>query len=288
MAMIDKITEQSKGLGGAAEIPVAEGIQNVPVGTMLAAVEQATKVMAAAHKGMHQAQSEELELIVDLFRENPEDFWRSNRVCPRDYWNEQKVLAALDNCRLVPVSDPNVPSHIHRIAKALALTQLLSLFPQEMSRQEVLKRCLAAIREDPQGLVVTPPPQATMPPVEPDKMITAQAKLKTAETQAAKVQIEATGSQRSDVLKSEELAAKERISNTDLIKEMVIHEHDADRAQAQHGLAVRDQIHGEIVADREHATAQSALQHDQAMDIAKHALDTHEVLNPPKPAPEKK
>src|SRR5260370_32634887 len=119
MALMDKVTQQAKELGGVADIPAAEGIQNVPVGTMLAQIEQATKVMAAAHKGMHNAQSNEFKLILDLFRDNPEDFWRGNKVCPKNYWNEEKFLNALDAVQLVPVSDPNVPSHLHRVMKAI-------------------------------------------------------------------------------------------------------------------------------------------------------------------------
>ena len=46
----------------------AEGKADVPVGTMLAQIEQATKVMSAAHQGMCDAQAKELELLLDLFR----------------------------------------------------------------------------------------------------------------------------------------------------------------------------------------------------------------------------
>src|SRR4029077_11494549 len=150
LSLMDKITQQSAAVGGTADIPTAEGIQNVPVGTMLAQIEQATKVEAAVHKGMHTAQSDELDLIKDLFRERPEDFWRSNKVCPKDYWTEEKFLAALDDCKLVPVSDPNVPSHIHRVAKALALVQLIMMpvFAPHMDAKETLTRVLHVLRED--------------------------------------------------------------------------------------------------------------------------------------------
>ena len=113
LALMEKITSQCQQLGGSPDVPTAEGVQNVPVGTMLAAIEQATKVMSAAHRGMHQAQAEEIQLIVDLFRENPEDFWRGNKIC-KGFWDEQKFLQALESCNLNPRSDPNTPSHIHR------------------------------------------------------------------------------------------------------------------------------------------------------------------------------
>jgi hypothetical protein len=40
--------------------------------------------MSATHQGMCDAQAKELELLLDLFRENPEDFWRSNKDCATD------------------------------------------------------------------------------------------------------------------------------------------------------------------------------------------------------------
>ena len=69
MTMIDKVTEASQRVGSTAENPVGEGTQDIPVGTIMAQIEQATKVMAAAHKGMHTAQAEEIQMVVDLFRQ---------------------------------------------------------------------------------------------------------------------------------------------------------------------------------------------------------------------------
>src|SRR5439155_312507 len=144
LGLIDKITEQSKALGQGAEIPAAEGIANVPVGTMLAQIEQATKVMAAAHKGMHQAQSEEIQMLVELFRRHPEDLLASSGD-ELPSWDASRLLAALENIKLVPVSDPNVPSHIHRVAKALGLVQLLGIpqFAPMLDPKEALLRVLA-------------------------------------------------------------------------------------------------------------------------------------------------
>jgi hypothetical protein len=290
MALIKEITEQSKAVGGSADIPTAEGIQNVPVGTMLASIEQATKIMAAAHKGMHTAQSEELELIIDLFRENPEDFWRNNKVCPKDYWSVERFNAALENCNLVPVSDPNVPSHIHRIAKALGLIQLLAVpeFKPLLSAKEVLMRCLRAMREDSQGLVVDPPPVAAGPQIEPDKLITAQARMKDAETKAKKAEVDAATSQGDNQVKLEEIAGRERIAKVNLERDLVIHAHDAERAAASQTLAERAQVHDEAKTTLEHHHAQDELQHTKALEIAQHALETHKVLNPPKPTAPKK
>lgn len=264
LALIDKITSQCQPLGGAAEIPAAEGIANVPVGTMLAQIEQATKVMAAAHKGMYRAQAEEIELIVELFRDNPEDFWKNNRAC-KQYWNEQKFTQALADCNLVPRADPNTPSHIHRVAKVLGLVQLTmnpALVPR-LNIDEILRRSLRVIGEDPNGLILPPP--APAPAAPNPQMIAAQAKLMQAQTGQVKAASDAQDADQENQIKAAQLQAEQNIASTDLAKEMVIHQTDNANAAKQHGLAVAQSVH------------------NANMDVAKHALDVHQVLNPPAP-----
>lgn len=279
LALMDKVLGQAKELGGTADIPAGEGLANVPVGTMLANIEQATKVMSAAHKGMHQAQGEELQMIADLFREDPEAFWRNNKKCPKDYWNEQKLIQALDTCTLIPKSDPNVPSHIHRVMKAVALVQLIGIpqFTPLMNATETLKRCLRALKEDVLGLLVPPAPQAGAPD------LAGQAKMISAQAQAAKVQQTA----QSDALKAQ---SGEKIASLNLAKEMVIHKNDqaganADRALAtsKHALDIQQAGHDHANANAELALKSSShgldvaqAQHDAQMDI-------HGALNPPTP-----
>jgi len=308
LGLIDKITEQSKALGQGAEIPAAEGIANVPVGTMLAQIEQATKVMAAAHKGMHTAQSEEIGMLVDLFRRHPEDLLTAaGDELPG--WDAQRLLAALQNVKLVPVSDPNVPSHIHRVAKALGLVQLLQIpdFKPLLSAKEALLRILAAMREDPTGLVQDAPPQTAAPdPV-------GQAKLMDAGTNRMKVQQKAAETQTDAQQKMAELNAETKMHELDTTKEVIIHQADTAKVQAgemrdQATLAAkthldnRTQDHQETMDHKGHAleVAKAGLgamqdQRGHELDVAGHILDaksqadqsalqTHQALNPPQPA----
>ncbi len=230
LALIEKITEQARALGGAAELPAGEGLANVPVGTMMAQIEQATKVMASAHKGMHQAMSEELGLIVELFRRHPEDFWRQNKECPKDFWDQSKLIQALDSCQLVPVSDPNVPSHLHRVAKALALVQLTAMpqFASRLDPDESLRRILAAVKIDPIGLVVVAPPQQ-MSPEEQAKIATANAKTIEANAKIGKLQVDQQDSTTKHTLKQAELVAQKEIKTADITKELIIHQADQDK-----------------------------------------------------------
>lgn len=234
MSMMDKITEQSKQVGGAPDIPVGEGMQNIPVGTMLAHIEQATKVMSAAHKGQHRALDEELSLIADLFRENPESFWKGNKTA-KGYWTVALLMQALDERTLVPKSDPNVPSHIHRVMKAVALVELKSSpLGGRLDDDEVLRRVLAAMREDPAGLIL-PKPQAQGPSPE---QLTAEAKIKEAEAKMIAAQAGAAEAQTKPQLEQIKGANAIKGKTIDLAKTLITHEGDRQDSHRQHQLGI--------------------------------------------------
>ena len=269
MALMDKITQQCSTLGGAADIPAAEGIQNVPVGTMLAQIEQATKVMAAAHKGMHQAQSEEFDLIVNLFRESPEDFWGANKACPAGYWDEDKFLTAVRDCQLAPKSDPNVPSHLHRVMKALALVQLIAIpqFAPIMNAKEALLRCLRIIREDPGGLVIEPPPQAAGADLQ------GQAKIMEAEVKAKKLPIDAQIAAGKLQTEQAKMASQEKIAKLEYQKEVVTQAEDAEKARRQADLEERKQLHEEVCADDDSSSSRDSKTLDVLVEMARMSDD---------------
>lgn len=153
MALREKLMDEAQRLGGSALIPVGEGQPDIPVGTMLALIEQATKPEAAVHKLLHRAQAEELQLLRDLFVEDPDSLSRWTKD-PARQWRMGLEFADLN---LIPVSDPNVPSHTHRIMQVTALVQLYQLFQAQMQPDEVLKRALAVIgMKDTEALLAPP------------------------------------------------------------------------------------------------------------------------------------
>ena len=246
MSMIDRIVAQSKEAASSVEIPVGEGTSNIPVGTMMAMIEQATQVMAATHKGFHTAQSEELEMLADLFREYPESFWLGNKKAKRDSWDDEKFLAALEDCTLAPKSDPNIPSHVHRIMKVVAMIQIMGVpeFKGLLPPKEVLSMALSTLRIDIQPQDPPPPPTGPSP-----EAVSAQAKLMTAENQAKKIPIDAAKEQN----RSDEIALKAHTDSAnktvDMAQEIVKQDAENRRADqkhgldvAQHGLAVKDHL----------------------------------------------
>jgi hypothetical protein len=232
---------------------------------MLAQIEQATKVMAAAHKGMHQAQSEEFDLIVNLFREQPSDFWGANKACPKDFWDETRFLTAVENCQLAPKSDPNVPSHLHRVMKALALVQLIGVeaFKPYMSAKETLLRCLRIIREDPGGLVIDPAPQAGAQDLQ------GQAKVMEAEVKAKKLPIDAQIAAGKLQAEQAKMASNERIAGIEYQKEALMQAEDAEGKRRQADLAERKQMHEEVCADDDSNDRRQSETLDRLLELAR-------------------
>jgi hypothetical protein len=122
VGFVQQLNEQGKSLG-AAEIMVGEGRQDAPVGTTLALIEQAIKPLLATHKRLCAAQSDELQLLVERFREDPEAFWRSAKRRAWN-WDSEVFLQAINSNEIVTRADPNTASHLQRMLRNAALYQM--------------------------------------------------------------------------------------------------------------------------------------------------------------------
>lgn len=198
MQLADNMAQTGQRVGGTADVMVGEGRQDAPVGTTIALIEQATKVLDAVHKRLHTAQAEEFGLLKALFADDPTPLWRRKksqlakvlnlRVDADDAQQEQahKAIAkALDDNDLVPVADPNTPSHVHRIMKAVAIKQLQAASPGLYDVKKVDERIMQMIGvENPEDLFAPPAPPQGAPGPSPDKLVDAHV---TAETKAAEL-----------------------------------------------------------------------------------------------------
>lgn len=128
MNLVQNMAETGARIGGTSEQAVGEGKQDAPVGTTIALIDQATKVLNAVHKRMHASQAEEFALIVRCFKENPESFWQKNRR-PARKWDQETFIRALNQVDLVPQADPNTASQTQRLMKIVALKQIQAQNP---------------------------------------------------------------------------------------------------------------------------------------------------------------
>ena len=156
MQLTDNMAQTGMRVGGTAEQAVGEGKQDAPVGTTIALIDQATKVLSSVHKRMHNAQSEEFELLVKCFRENPESFWQKNKR-PARKWDEETFIRAINQVDLVPQADPNTASQTQRLMKVMALKQLQQANPAMYDPIAVDRMAL-------QGIGWSNPEQFMVPP----------------------------------------------------------------------------------------------------------------------------
>lgn len=249
MQLIQHIEQLSQRIGGIAEVNVGEGRADAPVGTTLALIEQATKVIAAVHVGLHASQAEEFQLLKERFQDDPEAFWRHNKK-PAKQWEIDQFIEALEDCHLVPAADPNMPTHLHRIMKAVAIKQLQAMNPMLYDAKAVDTRILKMMGfSDPEELFAPPQPMTAPgappgPPPDPSKMQALQLKGQ---------QIQQQGQQ-----KEKEMAQKAQESAKDeQTKAVMAQAESLDRAQ--------DRQAQMSIASMKENTEMAKLQHQMAM-----------------------
>jgi hypothetical protein len=216
---IDGIAQTGQRIGGTAEVNIGEGKQDAPVGTTLALIEQATKVEGAVHKRLHAAQAEEFQLLKECFRENPGSFVQSAKGTMQ--WNDKKFLAALDDASIVPMADPNTPSHMHRLMKAQGLVQLDKAYPGTLNSKEVVQRVMAMMGvDDAESLMAG----GQLPPNPEVMKGMAELQLKKQQQQsdsqndqaelalkAKDMQIKQQSAERKDAMEAQDMAVKQRM-----------------------------------------------------------------------------
>ena len=206
VAIIQQVEQTSQRVGGTAETSVGEGKQDAPVGTTIALIEQATKVLNAVHKRMHQAQGKEFGLLKALFKKDPKSIWRANKTPAFDQ-DVVRLTAALNDKDIVPRADPNCSSQSLRIQKAIAIYTLAKENPQYFDQATVYKRIFTMIGiEDGDSLFAKTPPQQQQ---DPSKQMMAQAALQTAQAKQQEVAIKAKMAQVDATNDSAEIQAKQ-------------------------------------------------------------------------------
>ena len=289
LALRDKIMEEAQRIGGSAMMPVGEGHPDIPVGTMLALIEQATKPEAAVHKLLHRAQAEELQMLRDLFAEDPAALTRWSKD-PARIW---RMAAEFTDMRLVPVSDPNVPSHTHRIMQITALIQLFQMFVGQMDPMEVLKRALTVLGiKDQESLMAKPgqqPPGQQPPGKQPSPaqdaaaVMKAQAAQTMAQVAATKAQAEQQDTQRKAAseavqtqLDTQKAGFEAQAQQADLADKAADRQTDLQIAAAEQATENTRLAVEESRAQREQVQASIEAAHDRTVEMQQHD-DTHSL-----------
>jgi hypothetical protein len=243
MALVGDIATTGMRIGGTSEQQVGEGRADAPVGTTLAMIEQATKILNSVHKRLHASQAEEFRLLFDVFREHPESFWQRNKK-PAHPWDENNFLKALDDCDLVPQADPNTSSHSQRMMKVAALKQLQAANPSLYDAVAIDKMALTAIGfSNPEQFMAPPEKQQAIPPEVQKEIATLNIKKQDSDTKAMKAKADAAKADAHAALLQKQAAegpghqssvdmmtAQARVMDAETKRQMLnIHHHTADQ-----------------------------------------------------------
>lgn len=195
MTLVQNMVETGQRVGGTSELQVGEGRQDAPVGTTIALIDQATKILNSVHKRMHASQAEEFQLLVRCFREHPESFWKKIRN-PQEQWNDQILLKALNDYELVPQADPNTASQTQRLMKVMALKELQKGNPAMYDPIAIDMAAMKAIGwSNPEQFMTPGGGQGNIPPEAQAKMAEIQIKQQDADTRRMDVEMKAQEAQ---------------------------------------------------------------------------------------------
>ncbi|MEJ2124147.1 MAG: hypothetical protein P8Y47_04865 [Alphaproteobacteria bacterium] len=178
IGLVGNIEGAGRRLAGTTEIKVGEG-REIPVGTMAMAVEQAVTVLSAVHRRMHTAQRQEFELLKELLREDPGALWRHKSKDKQPSYSEKMLQQQmLEDSELEPAADPNMPSYLYRIIRALTIKQFSDAHPDRYNGYAVDSYCLQQMGVDDPERFFNPPsdeqqinPVAVMAEVEHEKNV---------------------------------------------------------------------------------------------------------------------
>lgn len=231
------IEDMARKKAAAAKIPVGEGKTDIPVGSLLMFIEQSTKMMQAVHKGLHTAQKREFELLKELFVEDPEALTRFNDDPKQKTWTAEE----LKNHNLVPASDPNTPSHVHRLSIALAMFMMATQAPGVFVAPEVAEFIMETIKVPNPQRFIAPPQAPSAPPPDPKAQAQmaavaqkAQAEQRKAANEAIHAQQDQVKTQQQAALDTAEMQSKERIANMQNQTEHMRLQIEENRAQREH------------------------------------------------------
>lgn len=144
---------------GSTDALVGSGDKNTPVGTMLARIEQGSKVMTTVHKRLHRAAKSEFKLMAKL-----NVMFMPPEPTPFNYEEGEYTISPEDytDVSILPVSDPNFISNAHRHFVTQVLMELQASAPHLYNEYALHRRALMALKvEDADELLRNPEDQVT-------------------------------------------------------------------------------------------------------------------------------
>ena len=138
--LMGRIADQSQDLASTSELGMLDSKEDIPTGTMLAALESHNRIQSAVLRSIHGSLSYELRLLNDLFKDTLEyeEFV---------FDGEKEAISGddfIDEVKIIPTSDPSNNSTMHKVVKAQELLRMAEQSPDLFDMYEVQKLNLQA------------------------------------------------------------------------------------------------------------------------------------------------
>ena len=139
-ALLSSMVEEGRRFASIADLQIGDANQQAPVGTTLALMERAMKVMSAVQARLHASLKQELDILVELIKAHasPEYEYEVEEGVSRDKDYDDRV-------DVIPVTDPNAASLSQRVVQYQAALQLAAQAPQMYDLPELHRQMLAVL-----------------------------------------------------------------------------------------------------------------------------------------------
>ena len=130
-----EIVNQCKELGSTSELGMLDSKEDIPTGTMLAALENNNRIQSAVLRSIHHSLSYELQLIEKLFKDT--------LTYQKFSFNETNASISgedfVEEVKIIPIADPSTNSRIQKIIKAQEVLRTAEQSPDLHNMREVLR-----------------------------------------------------------------------------------------------------------------------------------------------------
>lgn len=159
--LLGNIVDEGRRIGSIADMQIGDMNAEAPVGTTLALMERALKVMSAIQARNHASMQQELRLIGDIVRDNmgPNyEYQQDEQANRQDDFSSQEDI--------IPVSDPGATTMAQKVMQMQAVMQMASQAPQVYDIAKLHRSALESLGvKNADNLVPLPDEQTPRDPI---------------------------------------------------------------------------------------------------------------------------
>lgn len=126
LSLLQNVVEEGRKLGSIADVEIGDVSAQAPVGTTLAIMDRAMKVMSAVQARLHNSMKLEFRILGRLIRDSKKDSYDYEVDGPR----EIKRSDFDERIDILPVSDPNAATLPQRVTQYQSAIQMSATAPQ--------------------------------------------------------------------------------------------------------------------------------------------------------------